>query len=538
MTKENHYYSDMILSLFLLCMVFSLPVPVYASARTLVLLPLRIYADQSKSYLGEGVKSMLLSRLSGGDIEVIPDDKVADLLDEGDRKGITAQKRAEELARHLEVDYAVFGSITAIGAGYSLDLSLLKVSESGSTVTRVSQAVDEDQFIPQLSDMANQLRAIIEGKGIPTPKREEERAAVSPKPEAPKGIFSRAEREEQAPAAADKGLSFKTTSEYQEFKPTATISVDMPVMGFDMGDLDGDGTPELAVLGRKTLDIYQRHGASFTRRDSLKPAFGEEFLKVSVGDGDKNGRAEIYLVGLSGLRARSTVLEWGGGFKRLYRETGHLRAVKDPAGKKSLLLFQDSKVNELFSGRIYVMDYGNEGKLTERQKLPALRGVQFYTLARYDLDGDGNHEWLGLDEDSRLRVWDQRGEVLWKGDKEIGGTNNAINIGEANGYSDPPRVPINSRLLLADIDGDGKRELIAIKNIPLVKHLENLKIYRKSHLIAYRIEGTSLSPAWTTREIDYSLADMQVEGSTLFLAAQKPKVIAFSKGSGLIMWFE
>jgi len=386
--------------------------------------------------------------------------------------------------------------------------------------------------------MANQLRAIIEGKGIPTPKTEEERAAVLPKPQAAKGIFSRVDQEEQAPAAAEKGLPFKRTSEYQEFKPTSTISLDMAVMGFDMGDLDGDRIAELVVLGRKILNIYQRHGASFALKDTLKPSLGEEFLKVSVGDGDKNGRAEIYLVGLSGLRARSTVLEWAGGFTRLYRETGHLRAVRDPAGKRSLLLFQGSTITNFFSGKTYLMDYDSGGSLAKGEELPDLRGAQFYTLARYDLDGDGNHEWLGLGEDSRLRVWDQRGEVLWKGSEEIGGTNNAINIGEANGYSDPPRVPFNNRLLLADIDGDGERELIAIRNIPSIKYLENLKIYRKSHLIAYRIEGTSLSPAWTTREIDYSLTEMQVEGSTLFLAAQKPKVTAFSKGSGLIMWFE
>lgn len=307
-----NFIHGIIFPIILLSLIFSLFVQAHASAKTVVLLPLKIYADESKSYLGEGVKSMLLSRLSGGDIEVIGDDKVADLLGEDETKGITVQKRAEDLARRLEADYAVFGSITAIGAGYSLDLSLLKVNESGSTLTRVSKAVDEDQFITQLSDVANQLRAIIEGREIPTP-RVEKKAEVLPKPQTAKGIFSKVEQEKQAPAAAEKGLSFKPTSEYQEFRPTRTISTDMAVMAFDMGDLDGDRMPELVVLGRKALNIYQRQGASFAVRDSLKASFGEEFLKVSVGDVDNNGRAEIYLVGLNGLRARSTVLQWTGG---------------------------------------------------------------------------------------------------------------------------------------------------------------------------------------------------------------------------------
>ena len=528
----------MIFPVFLLSLIFSLFVLASASAKNVVLLPLKLYADQSKFYLGEGVKSMLLSRFSGGDIDVISDDKVANLLSEEEKKGIAVQKRAEDLARRLKADYAIFGSITAIGGGYSLDLSLLKVIESGSTVKRVSKAVDEDQFIPQLSDVAYQLRAMIEEKEIPI-FRVERKAEVLPKPQTAKGIFSKVEREKQSPATPKKGLSFKPTSEYQEFKPTRTISTDMEVMAFDMGDLDGDGIPELVVLGRKRVSIYQRQGVSFAPRDTLKASGGEEFLKVSVGDVDTNGKAEIYLVGLSGLRARTTVLEWTGGFRRLYRKTGHLRAARDPAGGKSLLLFQSSTVWDFFSGKIYLMDYHTGDSPTKGEKVPKLRAAQFYTLARYDLDGDGNREWLGLGEDSRLYVWNQQGEVLWKGDKKIGGTNNAINIGEVKEHGgEPPRVPLNSRPLITDIDGDGKREVIAIKNIPLVEYVQNLKIYKKAYLIAFRIEGTSLSPAWMTREIDYGLMDMQVEGSALFLAAQKPKLTAFSKGSGRIMWFE
>jgi hypothetical protein len=97
---------------------------------------------------------------------------------------------------------------------------------------------------------------------------------------------------------------------------------------------------------------------------------------------------------------------------------------------------------------------------------------------------------------------------------------------------------MNSRLLITDIDGDGKGEVLATKNIPLVKYVKDLKVYFKSHLIAFRIEGTSLVPAWTTRQIEYCLVDIQAAGPALFLAGQKPKVTAFGEGSGLIMWFE
>jgi len=412
--------------------------------------------------------------------------------------------------------------------------------------------VDEEQLIPQLSDVAYQLRALIEGKEILSttqtadkPARKvEEKATVLPQPLTAKGIFSQIEGDKKEPQATEKGLVFKPTKEYQGFKPTGKISVDMSVMAFDMGDLDEKGGVELVVLGRKKLLLYTMHGASFALKDSLNASIGEDFYKVSVGDVDNNGRAEIYLVSRYGVRARSTVFEWAGGFKRLDRLTGHMQVVKDPVSNKSLLLFQDSKVGEFFSGRIYGMKYGEGGKLTKGEKLPELKGGQFYTLALFDLDKDQEAEWIGLGEpnlggESNLYVWDRAGAIIWSGKKGLGGTNNAIKLEEGNFEGDlPPKILFNSRLVIADIDGDGEKDILAIKNITPIEYLQNIKVYTKANLIAYRREGLSLSPAWTTGDIDWCLTDITVQGNTLFLAAQKGKWSHLSKGSSQIMWFE
>jgi len=570
MSRKTCNTPSKIIGLFLLSLILSLPLTARSSTKTLVLFPLAIYADQSKTYLGQGIKSMLISRISGGGIEIVPDEKYTSLLSEKEVEGITSQKRAEELARGVKADYAIFGSITTIGGGYSLDLSLVALEKNGSKLTRLSKAVDEEQLIPQLSDVAYRVRAIIEGKEVlsatqtvdkPSTKmagksatqtadkparKGEEKATVLPKPQTIKGIFSKVEHDKQGPEEIEKGLLLKPTKEYQGFKPTGKISIGMSIMAFDMGDLDGKGGAELLVLARKKLLLYTRQGASFVLKDTLEAGFGEDFLKVSVGDTDNNGKAEIYLVSFYGTGARSTVLQWSEGFTKLDRWTGHLRAVKDHVSSKSLLLFQDSKFNEFFSGRIYFMNYEKGGKLTKGEQLPELKGGQFYTLALFDLDKDGVLEWLGLGEpdlgeQSKLYVWDKQGDTLWRGDKKLGGTNNAIRSGEVvcKSCGDlPPRISFNSRLLITDIDGDGNREILAIKNLPLLKYLHNIKIYTKSRLIAYRIEGASLSPAWTSMDIDWCLTDMQLQGQNLFLAVQKGKWSHLSKGSSQIMWFE
>ena len=215
MSRKTFNTFGTIIALFLLSLILSLPLPAPASTKILVIFPLAIYADQSKAYLGQGIKSMLISRISGTGIEIVADEKYISLLGEKEREGIVAKERAEELARVLKADYAIFGSITTIGGGYSLDLSLLGVEKDGFKLTRISKAVDEDQLIPQLSDVVYQLRARIQGKEIIPIRRTTgktskktanklgrevaEKATVLLKSRTAKGFFSQIEGDEKSP---------------------------------------------------------------------------------------------------------------------------------------------------------------------------------------------------------------------------------------------------------------------------------------------------------------------------------------------------
>jgi hypothetical protein len=541
MFKREIQSVNTIIFVILFALALSLYTVAHSADKKVLLLPLAVYAERPLDHIRKGAASMLASRLAGGGLEVLGEERIERYLDEEEKRGITSEKQAEELLRKLDADYAIFGTVTAVGSKYSLDFSLLKSGEGGLPITRFSKVVSEDRFIPEFSDLANQLRAAIEGKRIA--QRELSKPPVLPKTSPTKDVFSQLEHDKERPTDQEKDIAFKTTSESKPLKPTGTIPLQMEVMSFDMGDLDGDGNIELVIVDREKMLVYQREGKSFVPIETHKAPWGEEFFKVSVGDIDNNGKAEICVVSLYGMRARSSVFERASEFTRLSRMIGHLRIVKDPIEMKTLLLFQDSKVNQFFSGPICHMNYGEKGKLSKGPELPGMRGAQFYTLLRYDLNEVGNHEWIGLgkpnlDDKSRLHVWGERGQLLWRGKRELGGTNNAIRAGEAAPEGLPPRISFNSRLVLADIDGDGRRDVVAIENIPMIGKLLNFKVYVKSQLIAYRVEGTRLSPAWTTGEIDYCVTDMQVEGQSLFLAAHKGNVSNIGKKSGSIMWFE
>ena len=65
------------------------------------LLPLVLHADPGKAYLRPRLQSMLVSRLSGEDIDLIRNDAVRPLLTEAEKNGIATRERAEALGRTL-----------------------------------------------------------------------------------------------------------------------------------------------------------------------------------------------------------------------------------------------------------------------------------------------------------------------------------------------------------------------------------------------------------------------------------------------------
>jgi len=77
---------------FLLSLVLSLPFKAHSSDKMLVLFPMAMYADQSKSYLKQGIKIMLMSRLSGGGIDIISDEALQPLLDGKEKDGVISKK--------------------------------------------------------------------------------------------------------------------------------------------------------------------------------------------------------------------------------------------------------------------------------------------------------------------------------------------------------------------------------------------------------------------------------------------------------------
>lgn len=509
-----------------------------AGDKSVALFPINIISPKPAPYLEEGMKVMLASRLAEAGLHVITDQALGKYLSNEERQGRISSYRVEQLASKVNAQYAIFGSLTAIGKGLSLDLSFLDLSKKPPSLTHVSEATTEDEFILRLAEVANRFKSIIAGKSTeitaPHTRNQNGDTNLSPHNNATENIFFSLTNGQ----GRQEGV-FRPTRRCSSFNPAGMLWVWMDVVSLDVADLNGDDTLELLVLGRNQLKIYTRQGTGFKLIKTYRAVRGEDFLKVSTGDIDGDGRPEIYLVSFYGRVGRSIVFDWtGNNLKKRFTKRGNLVVVNNPLGHKPLLLYQGSKTEQLFAGEMFFMNYAGHRKLKKLERLPQLKKARFYTIIPYDINKDAKPEFIGLGEYDSLHIWENNGKVLWKEDNSIGGTNNAMQIGEPSGPGESkPWVYINSRLVMTDIDGDGRKDLIAVKNRPLIGGIENMLVYTKGRLLGYKLQGGSLVRAWITKQIPYCITDIQVSKNFLFIAAQKGRLKRFGKGRSHIMWF-
>ena len=501
------------------------------------IVPFELHASQDIGYLVQGIKDMLSSRLASPETQLIEPSEVSAAT-----QGLTGSlstTAAAEVMKKLQADFLIYGSVTKLGDKYSLNWKISSAA-SPDKPTGLARTATEDELIPIIDEMAGLAREVISGKPptilVTRPQGGQSEAQEPAQPKAPAEETQPGQTEEKGPIferqAQEPGQEDESGAVFQPQRSGAKLFIPVNIsprpLGMAVGDLTGNGVDEVVLISEKQLQIYAFREGIPGQVASIKKPLPGRLMMVSAGDIDNDGRAEIALTSLYGSLPRAAVFKLDG--NRLQRlaqlSNRHLKIISSPQGP--ILVAQEATLSDLFTGPFVQYSLAG-GKLVGVGGIPGSNDIEFSTLARGDLTGDGQTESVGLSLTEKLTVVNPSGQVIFRSSNTFGGTNNVISLPDKNPNNEDIVHPLNGQVVVADIDRDGKAETLVVHNMDTARRISvNLSHYRKGSVFVMTWNGRALSPKWRTPQLEEYVASVGVvtladKSKRLVLAGSEPE---------------
>ncbi|MBX6422490.1 FG-GAP-like repeat-containing protein [Thermosulfurimonas sp. F29] len=231
------------------------------------------------------------------------------------------------------------------------------------------------------------------------------------------------------------------------------------VADFEIGDLNGDGIPEVVYLTPKALYVARYQGALLAQYRFR--GFGK-VLNFSLGP-----RGWIALnIYQEGEGLRSELLHFtDGALKPEIKGINLILSFVDfnGDGRNDTLLGQTFDEENFFGPRVYVLSRkGN--KITYREPLTVPTGFRLIGAAFADLDGDGYLETIFINRGHKLAVY-RYTQKLWVSTQKVGGSLYGIKV-RVGPYRQTymETIPAEVNFLVRDLNGDGRPEVLLVAN--------------------------------------------------------------------------
>lgn len=510
-------------SLFFLSAVFvclSMPTVLLAQeiSKTFAILPFSLNAPPDKEYLAEGLRDMLGSRLrTEAGATIVAKDKVQSALKEAG--GVSSPENRRAFAGKVGADHVIFGTITALGGGISIDAKVY-VTSTGKVQDFYSSATANERIMHSIDALSWDI--------IESYSNTKRPASMQP-------------MQAQVPAQ-DTRSSFTTAHPDKTFMSSGggialsggrnfvkTRNFNMDLRGFDIGDVDGDGAPEIILADKSEVKVFRRDGTRLNLLGMIEMLVRFPVHAVNAADLNGNGRAEIYISASDPLTPGSRAVEWDGkAFVDLFTEARwYVRPMEVPG--MGLVLAGQAGAAPLAVGEGIFILSNVDGKLEKQQQLPVPKNINLFDFVFADLDGNGKDEIVAIDSSFKLRVI-QSGKTTWKSHERFGGTKRYIGgepamRGARNLYENEEvdavgerfqMLYVPSRIVVSDVDDDGSDDIILNQNPDtIMTAAPNLIQYPSGTLVGLKWNGIGLEELWRTRKIDGYVVDYQVKSIAL-----------------------
>jgi len=535
MKKNIKIFFLLILFLFLIT-----PGDLPAKDKYLVaVLPFSAHSAENIDYIRYGVWDMLSSRISYQDkIQVVDKDAVFPLV--RDDKPLSSAD-IYEIGTKLKADYVVWGSLTKIGSALSLDGKLFDMaSVSKPALSIFYQCQNFDEVIPKINDFAQKINYRILGtvpesfSEQPAPSRSSAASNVTQDGNRESQLIRTMRTSRQGTLTAAINTDFINAPQpldRQGFWMSPKIPVKLK--GMDIGDVNNDGINEVVLIDEHNVMIYQKKGRDFKLLKKIEGKAYENYLSVDVADINENGIPEIIVTNLNKNYLNSFVLEYKNGkYETIASKLGYfLRVIELPDGTP-VLMGQSLGMTEPFYTPVHEMKWKN-GTYKTGKKMMIPEGLSVYSVSIINFTDSGSDKILALDDSDYLCIYEKTDkplttvnafggskEFIFRSDEVFGGTNNAFDLTDRQ-LSDnvvKKNYYVNLRTFSYDINKDGKKELIIVKNLSSSgRYFQNVKLFTSAEIYNLEWDGLGFVENWRTRKIngyvcDYQFKDIDNDG--------------------------
>ncbi|MFQ5691636.1 MAG: hypothetical protein ACE5IM_01145, partial [Nitrospinota bacterium] len=284
----------------------------------------------------------------------------------------------------------------------------------------------------------------------------------------------------------------------------------------------------------RTLVIYRWEKGVLVEEYSYWASSGDRFLTIDAIDLDGNGRPEIYVTNYRHPNLATFVLAYEDGkYKVVARNISTFFRVIEPGGGKPILVGQAIGLEEPFYGSVYEYAWSDEGPVPKRA-LPLPKGIDVYGFNYWDVDGDGINEIVEIGKFGRIVVYRPDGQKVFETRQRFGGYFSRFRYDQSlereetialpdGADADPQYETIRGRLLLRDVTGDNRPDLIVPANKRRVEFVSTLGL-GDADIVALRWDGSTVSEEWRSRGvggviIDYQFVDLDGDGAEELVAA-------------------
>jgi len=485
--------------------------------------PFNINAEKDLTFLKDGIFDMLAFRLSTeGKVEVIGREDTEKVV--GTFIGTLDETKARDIGSRLGADYVLFGSLTVFGNSVSINAKMTDVAGKKPSLGFFDQTRGTDEVIPKITlfAMAVNDRFATDAKNAGQKTAAPDETVRASEPVQPAAVPARPKKiaEEEAPNPAF--IMEQRRKASQEVWKSQVF--EHLINGMALGDVDGDGKTETVLTTPCEVHIYRAENGRFDKIKEIRERH-KNFIGTDVGDINGNGYPEIFITSLNAQRSRlrSFVLEWNGGdYVRIVEESPWYYRVIGLSGQGSLLLGQKNTSDNPFSGKIFEMTWQNSGYVPGKQAISSKRN-NLMGLTIGNVMNTGKKIAVAYGKSDHIRLIDPTGGVMWKGGEKYGGSMLYYLMPKVErGTENRQYLPM--RLIVGDIDDDGKNEVIVARNHDIVdKFLKTFRKFTKTHIESLFWDGIGLAVNWKTYEIaghisDFAVGDFDNDGMNELIA--------------------